>query len=501
MVAVLAALLAVILPAAKADAAAITITGGTLTYQAAPGESNNLTITSPFFTGKYYFTDTGATSITVPSPTCTVVDGQHVNCPMSAFTSAAVNLDDGNDSVDAMSLQVHVTLNGGAGDDSLRGGQGNDTLNGDGGNDTLRGTGGADTFSGGDGTDTVTYSGRTTGITASMDGVANDGDPGENDNVQSDVENLVGTSGNDTLTGSDGANTLEGGPGNDTLDGGAGDDTLIGGLGADSFSGGEGVDTVSYADAIAPVSASIDGVANDGLPAEGDNVQSDVENLVGGGAGDTLTGDDGANSLDGGPGNDTLDGHGGADVLTGGTGDDTITSRDDAVDQVACGDGADVVTADRTDVSSADCETVALPDPLPPVFKLPHALPLSLAKAEVGLPVGCPKDAGSTCAGSLVLSLPPDGRARATRRYNCLQRSCRRPRRSRHGKVGSRRFTVAVGHIVSVRIHLDRYAQWRLRRYHKLKLRATLYMKKNGRSVRAGTKDISLRLPRHRGHR
>ena len=44
---------------------------------------------------------------------------------------------------------------------------------------------------------------------------------------------------------------------------------------------------------------------------------SNIENVVGGGGNDTLTGDDLANTLGGGGGNDTMTGGGGADTLTG----------------------------------------------------------------------------------------------------------------------------------------------------------------------------------------
>src|SRR5213076_2383619 len=109
----------------------------------------------------------------------------------------------------------------------------------------------------------------------SIDGFANDGQfgGGENDNVGLDVENLIGSQGNDLLTGNNtaqdidtltgalkfdlitglpiligGNNRLEGGLGDDTLVGNSGDDTLVGGKGADVLNGGAGVDTADYSD-------------------------------------------------------------------------------------------------------------------------------------------------------------------------------------------------------------------------------------------------------------
>ncbi|MFF5445284.1 hypothetical protein [Streptomyces sp. NPDC012888] len=54
-------------------------------------------------------------------------------------------------------------------------------------------------------------------------------------------------------------------------------------------------------------------------------------------------------TVDPGPGND--------EVLTGPRAD-TVTARDGAVDQIGCGAGFDVVTADVADVVAADCELV-----------------------------------------------------------------------------------------------------------------------------------------------
>ena len=51
------------------------------------------------------------------------------------------------------------------------------------------------------------------------------------------IENLLGSSNNDTLEGNGAANTLEGGTGADELIGRNGNDTLEGGAGADTLSG------------------------------------------------------------------------------------------------------------------------------------------------------------------------------------------------------------------------------------------------------------------------
>jgi Ca2+-binding RTX toxin-like protein len=79
----------------------------------------------------------------------------------------------------------------------------------------------------------------------------------------------------------------------------------------------------------------------------------------------TLSGGDGADSLEGGSGNDTLRGNEGVDTHSGGAGDDFIDSRGDRPDVVSCGIGNDTVRADAADSIAADCETIDRGSPLP----------------------------------------------------------------------------------------------------------------------------------------
>ena len=235
--------------------------------------------------------------------------------------------------------------------DKITGSSAANRLEGAGGDDTLAGGGGTgadggDRFLGGGNTDTVTYAARTSSVTADIDSAADDGASGENDEVETDVENLIGGSGADNLTGDGDNNRLMGGPGtaNDTMSGLAGDDTMFGGDstntgadGADTFAGGPNAsssplgDTVSYASRSGPVTADLDGVAGDDV--DGDTIQADVENLTGGNSSDTLTGNGLNNILNGGSGNDTLAGGtsagaDGADTFIGGAhlfSGDTVT--------------------------------------------------------------------------------------------------------------------------------------------------------------------------------
>ena len=274
-------------------------------------------------------------------------------------------------------------LNGGDGNDQYYGDEatGNDLIGGDGGNDLIRASSaadGADTLNGGSGDDVVVYNEfdqaagaietRATSVAASLDGLSNDGSAGEQDNVSSDVETVIGGLNADTLVGSPGAETFDGGEGSDTLQGqagqdllqgGAGNDSLDGGSGADSFRGGLGTDAASFADRTTGVSVTLDDVPNDGEPGEGDDVRTDVENVTGGGGPDDLTGSAASNSLDGGSGEDYVDGGGGEDALAGGAAADTLRLRDGLPEPgISCGSEIDFVIADPGEPTQPDCEIV-----------------------------------------------------------------------------------------------------------------------------------------------
>jgi hypothetical protein len=139
-------------------------------------------------------------------------------------------------------LALAASLNGGAGNDQLTGGTKNDTLNGDADNDTciaLTTPDGADVCKGGSGVDTAAYATRSTPLSLTNDGAANDGAAGEGDNIGTDVENLTGGQAADTITTPrTGANIASGGAGNDTLD-------VRDGIGpnGDKADGGGGTDT------------------------------------------------------------------------------------------------------------------------------------------------------------------------------------------------------------------------------------------------------------------
>ena len=134
---------------------------------------------------------------------------------------------------------------------------------------------------------------------------------------------LLGAESGDSLTGLDGDDQLDGRGGADTMDGGAGDDSFAVDDAADVVleAAGEGSDTVE---------ASVDYVLA---------VGAEIEALVSGGSGLTLTGnevaqavtgDAGENALNGAGGDDTLSGGAGADTLDGGAGSDALYGGTDA---------------------------------------------------------------------------------------------------------------------------------------------------------------------------
>ena len=156
---------------------------------------------------------------------------------------------------------------------------------------------------------------------------------------------------NDTIDAGGGNDVIDGGSANDVIDGGAGDDYIDGGTQNDTMRGGLG-DDVFIVDTAAD---SVVEQAGEGVDEIRTTLASfslaslaNVENLTGiGAAGQTLTGNGGANALDGGAGDDSLDGGGGADTMTGGTGNDTfyVEQAGDLVVESAGGGSDTVVTS------------------------------------------------------------------------------------------------------------------------------------------------------------
>ncbi|WEX79618.1 calcium-binding protein (plasmid) [Sinorhizobium numidicum] len=191
-----------------------------------------------------------------------------------------------------------------------------DILVGDGNNNTFTGGAGADQIVGQGGLDTSDYSTSAVGVTINLNTTVLDplaigtgtGGDAEGDTFQL-IERIIGSAFVDTLNG------------------GELNDTFMGGGGADFINGGLGTDTSEYSSSAAGVSITLDdtgaalGVGGD---AEGDILTS-IENLIGSGADDILTGNALTNRIDGGAGSDFIRGgaNTGTEFLIGGEGIDT----------------------------------------------------------------------------------------------------------------------------------------------------------------------------------
>jgi hypothetical protein len=160
-------------------------------------------------------------------------------------------------------------------------------------------------------------------VTVTVNGIADDGRPGEGDDVR-DLDALklfvpatvIGTEGDQSveiyaaadhepssIEGRGGADDLRSGSGRETIDGGAGNDRIEGGFNHDTLKGGPGRDVIY---------------------------------------GDSTSGNCGGNGQS----------------CTIPFGNDTIDARDGEPDQVDCGPGQDTATVDAVDTVASNCETV-----------------------------------------------------------------------------------------------------------------------------------------------
>ncbi len=151
------------------------------------------------------------------------------------------------------------------------------------------------------------------------------------------------------------------------FEGGDGDDTLVtsaavaahllGGPGADLMASSAGCCAIaSYNDHNSGVRVTLDGMANDGVAGEGDDVRTG--GVIGSAGPDVITGDACANSLTGSGGADVLDGGGGDDSINATVQDAQAYDRTDGTDTVKCGAGNDDVVADENDNAGVDCERI-----------------------------------------------------------------------------------------------------------------------------------------------
>jgi hypothetical protein len=381
--AVLLGCLLALAAAGSASAGSLTLEGGTWVYRAAPGESNAFHVRPDDEGDGFYFHDEEIAIAVAPGlcrPPLAWDDETVARCPYGS--GLRVELNDGEDrayvgdqlpggqqlavdggpGADRLSgplTGVGVTFTGGEGNDELDGGHLDDVLDGGPGNDKVYGDSGRDVVRGGEGDDEVTGDGLQVGadaidggpgydisksdwiqrdtagmIAISLDGAANDGHPGEGDNVVGVEDftfnqpatfaagadavrlvilnhgaassNVVGGPAGDSLRTYDFADTIDGAGGNDTIEAGHGDDTITGGSGRDTINAGAGSGSCNFL------------------------------------------------------------------VCRLGTGNDTVLVRDGEQDSVVCGDGSDRVVADAIDTIAADCENVERSGGLPRRDEAPH---------------------------------------------------------------------------------------------------------------------------------
>jgi hypothetical protein len=260
--------LAALLLPATASAAKISTTATEAVYEAADGDDVRLQVylgwDDDLHDTATFFLPVGGNQ-TDPTTTDAKCVARPAGASSCARGNARLQLAERDDfvGVTAAGDTVEIHLGGGAdrswstgskvvtygdeGADDIQGGPGYDRLYGGPGDDLLSPYSFGDVVRGGGGFDTVRYSGNTEPVVVTLDGVANDGrhatgsHPADNNDVGSDIEEIVGGAGDDELEGNADPNTLRGGDGADVLTGNGGIDTLKGEAGADTVNARDGV--------------------------------------------------------------------------------------------------------------------------------------------------------------------------------------------------------------------------------------------------------------------
>jgi Ca2+-binding RTX toxin-like protein len=471
--------------------------------RAAPGERNDVTVVREAHHA-VVLRDAGAPL--TAGPGCTALPDGAVRCAAPHHAQAVLELGDGPDRARGAARLA----DGGDGDDVLeaegglaRGGPGADVLRGVGqavldggpGGDVLEAAVGGPPHAGGP---IVSYGDRTAGVRVDVGGGADDGAPGEGDDVRAGIAGITGGAGDDELagdgavTGGPGADRLagglradapDGGPGDDVLLGADGDDRLLGGAGADTLAGGAGRDTADYDRRAAPgerdpdVIVTLDGARNDGAPGEEDLVGPDVEDLRGGSGDDVLAGDAGSNRLDGGFGRDRL---------AGGAGDDELSDASHEPGEVDAGPGRDLVrgAGEQTMVRLRDGET----DELGCGFGLPRA-----AELDPQDEVRCVDLPALAVPGRTTVS--PTGRTTVPVTCPSYAR-CPGAVRVLHGRtrsvVAERAFALPPGGRVAVTLTLARPTLERLRRARRLGVHVVVATGTDRDATEAGRRWVTL---------
>ena len=275
--------------------------------------------------------------------------------------------------LDPVDVSTFENVVGSMHDDWLTGDHRVNMLTGGAGNDTLRGLAGIDTLNGGPGADNL-YGGEDVGEKDNMVPDPADTDPSDGTDMIAasvDIATYAGAMAGVTVNLATGRGTAGDAMGDRLFDieqvvGSSNDDTFIASAGPDNIMGGdhdgddpmtgtdmEDGDTVSYQ--LSPEAVTIDLTATNGIQtadsqgdedsyAGGDTLVG-IENVMGSEENDMITGDANANRLMGGDGDDTLNGGDeseGGDTLMGGAGRDNLNGGGGA-DKLMGGAGGDVL--------------------------------------------------------------------------------------------------------------------------------------------------------------
>jgi hypothetical protein len=311
-----------VVPSAAQAAGTVTLGVSQVTFQAAAGIANDVTVTVT--QGSATITDT-ADVITEAETNCDGTGTNTVTCTVPGLAFVISQLGDMNDRLQASGPIPQLVI-AGEGDDELT-------------------------------------------ILTSAAGSSNQ---------------VQGEEGSDRITTGDGSDSVDGGPGADTIATGAGDDGVSPGLGdgdvvdlgpgndfaardaedgVDTFMGGRGVDRIAIfspmggpsVDVVADLAAGTTSGTNT-TPATMTGFE-DLRVFVTGTS--ILMGTPGSNVIDTGPGMETVDPGASSDFLNLGDGADRALTRDGYMDSVRCGGGVDSAEVDQLD-ATIGCENVAV---------------------------------------------------------------------------------------------------------------------------------------------
>ena len=246
---------------------------------------------------------------------------------------------------------------------------------------------------------------------------------------------ILGGEANDVLSGGGGDDRIVGDRGTDTMNGGTGDDTLVwnNGDGSDVANGDAGTDDVEVNGAPAAgdiftvqpngarikfdrpnlVPFTIDIGSSETMHANGlgGNDSLTVGEVgafevtgSGGSGSDTLTGGGSSETFLGGSGNDTVNPGGGIDVVSADDGDDQVNVRDRTADLARGGSGNDSVVADVGQLDIVDgFETVdRTPNATPPRATIRGGT-VKVKRGTASIKLSCPAMSSGNCTGSLTV--------------------------------------------------------------------------------------------------